>query len=202
LWALKKTERLRLRAITEAFVASHYGLTEDDFREVVRQCDYPVGLVSSNEFSRKLDTKGFWRFQKEQSPEYRLAVLSQVAFRDLQKLGMQKFFSQHDGEGWMVPETVRLADYGLGHDDRAKEHQPVAAALGPRFYPWQLEQPLEESWEECARHAEVLAKLLPPPDPGKKTNSENGDAVAVDLFGNPVETNLFGDPLYAKSRKR
>ena len=30
--------------------------------------------------------------------------------------------------------TVRLADYGLGHDERAKEHQPVASRLGPRFY--------------------------------------------------------------------
>ena len=114
----------------------------------------------------------------------------------------QNFLSQNDGEGWMLPETLRLADYGLGHDDRAKEHQPVASALGPRFYPWQLEQSVEESWEECERHAEVLAKLLPPPDPEKKTNSESGDAVAVDLFGNPLETDLFGSPVYAKSRKR
>jgi hypothetical protein len=40
--------------------------------------------------------------------------------------------------GWMLPETPRLADYGLGHDDRAKEHQPVASRLGPRFYDWLL----------------------------------------------------------------
>jgi hypothetical protein len=102
----------------------------------------------------------------------------------------------------MLPETLCLADYGLGTDDRAKQHQPVAAALGPRFYPWQLEQSAEESWEECDRHAEILAKLLPPSDPGKKTVPENAEDVGVDLFGEPIETDLFGNTLYPKPRKR
>jgi hypothetical protein len=115
---------------------------------------------------------------------------------------MGKFLSQNDDEGWMVPEALRLADYDLGHDDRAKNCQPVASALGPRFYSWQLEQSAEESWEECERHAEILAKLVPPPDPEKKTNPDAGDAVAVDLFGNPIDTDLFGSPVYPKPRKR
>src|ERR1035438_5258524 len=109
-------------------------------------------------------------------------------------MGFEAFHAQNESEGWMLPETLRLADYGLGHDDRAKEHQPVASALGPRFYPWQLEQSAEESWEECQRHAEVLAKLVLQPDPEKTTNPESGDAVAVDLFGDPLETDLFGSP--------
>ncbi len=64
----------------------------------------------------------------------------------------------------MLPETLRLADYGLGHDDRAKEHQPVASRLGPRFYDWQLEQDVDESWEECRRHAELIRRIVPPLD--------------------------------------
>jgi hypothetical protein len=202
LWALKKGERLWLRVITEAFIANHFGLNQADFGEVVKQCDCPVELVASNEFARKLDPKGFWRFQKDEVPEHRLAVLAQIAFHELQTLGMESFLSQNDGDGWMLPETLRLADYGLGHDGRAKEHQPVASVVGPRFYPWQLEQSVEESWEECERHAEVLAKLLPPPGPEKKPDPESGDGVAVDLFGNPVDTDLFGQPVYGKSRKR
>ena len=63
---------------------------------------------------------------------------------------------QNDGEGWMLPETLRLADYGLGHDDRAKEHQPVRECFGPRFYDWQLAQSPEESWRECHLHARNL----------------------------------------------
>ena len=56
----------------------------------------------------------------------------------------------------MLPETLRLADYGLGHDERAKEPQPVASRLGPRFYDWQLAQSPEESWRECHLHARNL----------------------------------------------
>ena len=56
----------------------------------------------------------------------------------------------------MLPETLRLADYGLGHDERAKVHQPVASRLGPRFYDWQLAQSAEESWRECHLHARNL----------------------------------------------
>ena len=53
----------------------------------------------------------------------------------------------------MLPETLRLSDLGLGHDERAKEFQPVWERLGERFLPWQLEQSVEESWTECERHA-------------------------------------------------
>jgi hypothetical protein len=93
-------------------------------------------------------------------------VLALIAFHDLeQKIeecggdrdkGIQAFLSQNDGEGWMLPETLRLADYGLGHDDRAKEYQPVASRLGPRFFDWQLTQSAEESWRECHLHARNL----------------------------------------------
>ena len=56
----------------------------------------------------------------------------------------------------MLPETLRLADYGLGHDERALEPQPVASRLGPRFYDWQLLQSADESWRECHLHARNL----------------------------------------------
>ena len=73
-----------------------------------------------------------------------------------QEKGIEAFLSQNNGEGWMLPETLRLADHGLGHDDRAKEPQPVASRLGPRFYDWQLAQSPEESWKECHLHARNL----------------------------------------------
>jgi hypothetical protein len=202
LWALTRAEKLRLRAVVEAVVAYRFGLTQGDFTEVVKQCDYPTGQVCSSEFARTLDPKGFWRFEKSEPPEHRLAALAQVAFQDLGKRGIVDFQSQNEGRGWMLPETLRLADYDLGHDDRAREHQPVASALGPRFYPWQLDQSVEESWEECKRHAEVLATLIPQPDAGKKTDSEDRVAVAVDLFGNPLETDLFGNAVVQPKRNK
>ena len=74
---------------------------------------------------------------------------------DRQK-GIEAFLGQNHGEGWMLPETLRLADYGLGHDERAEHPQPVASRLGPRFYDWQLVQSAEESWRECHLHARSL----------------------------------------------
>ena len=98
--------------------------------------------------------------------ELRHPVLTLVAFHDLEEkirscgddreAGIEAFLAQNDGEGWMLPETLRLADYGLGHDDRANVPQPVASRLGPRFFDWQLAQTAEESWRECHLHARNL----------------------------------------------
>jgi hypothetical protein len=76
------------------------------------------------------------------------------------------------------------------------------AALGPRFYPWQLEQSVEESWEECERHAEILGKLLPRSVAEQEFQPESGDAPPVDLFGNPLPTNLFGEIVMKKASRR
>lgn len=67
---------------------------------------------------------------------------------------------KNGGEGWLIPETVRLADYGLGQDDRAKQRQPVASRLGPRFYDWQLAQPADEAMRERHLHARNLLGAL------------------------------------------
>ena len=70
--------------------------------------------------------------------------------------GVHDFFTQNEGKGWLLPETICLADYGLGSDDRARRSQPVASRLGPRFYDWQLSQSGEEVWREWHLHARNL----------------------------------------------
>ena len=165
LWAVTPNERLRVRCILDALVAQLYGLTEEDFVWIVRDCDHPAKLICNSKYARRFDPKGFWRVDKDLDPELRHPVLAQIAFHDLQARGLDAFLAQNDGEGWMLPETLCLADFGLGHDERARVAQPVAAALGPRFLPWQLEQSVEESWEECRRHAEIIARIVPPPPP-------------------------------------
>lgn len=105
----------------------------------------------------------------------------------------------------MVPETLRLADYGLGHDDRAKEPQPVASRLGPRFLPWQLEQTVEESREECARHAERIEALLGMTASNRSAGSAEATGVAErrrDLFGAPLSTDLYGKVVSPTKGKR
>lgn len=156
-------ERLRNRVILDAVVAYSYGLNFDDLKYILKQCDYPLenreGYVSTED----LDPKGFWRIDKDRPPELRHTVLTLVAFAELEKIGIEKFLTMNDGEGWMLPETVRLSDYGLGHDSRAKEEQPVAPVLGERFLSWQMELSPEESWKECELHAELINAIVPSP---------------------------------------
>ena len=152
----------------DAIVAALYGLNRDDFAWILRDCDHPLESLSDRDFTRSLDPKGFWRVDKDKPPELRHTVLSLVAFDALQACidaaggdrdaGIRAFTEQNDGDGWLLPETLRLADHDLGHDERAREPQPVASVLGPRFLDWQLAQTPEESWAECERHARALGQ--------------------------------------------
>jgi len=159
-------ERLRLRAMADAVVTRIYGLGEDDLRMILADCDASTASISARSSGRGLDPKGFWRVDKDVEPELRCTVLALVAFLDLEgsisacggdrDAGIEAFLGQNDGEGWMLPDTLRLADYGLGHDERAQQPQPVASRLGPRFYDWQLAQGSDESRRECHVHARNL----------------------------------------------
>ena len=162
--ALQEGERIRLRAIMDAIAAVLYGCGVSEFAHILQDVDLSVARL--RERSRTLDVRGFWRVDRDKEPELRHTVLTLVAFHDVQakidaaggdrERGIEAFLTQNDGEGWMLPETLRLADYGLGHDERAREPQPVASRLGPRFYDWQLVQSADESWRECHLHARNL----------------------------------------------
>ncbi len=152
--------RVQRIATFNAIVAASMGFSLADLRRVFAECDHPKG-----DSNGKLP-KGFWRLDNAEDPELRLTILTLVAFHDLESRilaaggdlakGIDAFLTQNDGEGWMLPETLRLADYGLGHDERAHEPQPVASRLGPRLYDWQLVQSADESWRECHLHARNL----------------------------------------------
>lgn len=165
-WHITQHDRIRCRCIIDATSSAIYGLDSGDLSYLLRDSDWDLQNISNKRFTGTLDPKGFWRIDKTKHPELRSTVLSLVAFHDLQNhitacggdvaQGIEAFCKQNDGEGWMLPETLRLADYGLGHDERAREHQPVRSCFGPRYYDWQLAQSAEESWSECRLHARNL----------------------------------------------
>ena len=179
LWAVTPHERLRLRSMLDAIVAVLYGLGRADFAWILKDCDHPKARLSDKTFARRLDPKGFWRVDKDKDPELRHTVLSLAAFDDLQATisvagdrdaGIQAFCDQNEGDGWMLPETLCLADLGLTrtidageYDERARDPQPVRSRLGERFLDWQLAQTPEESWAECGRHAKAIQEGLPAP---------------------------------------
>ncbi|EMD6026338.1 Eco57I restriction-modification methylase domain-containing protein [Pseudomonas aeruginosa] len=165
LWAVTDAERLRLRVILDALMAHLYGLDKSDFSWILKDTDHPLAFLRVKANTKSLDQKRFWRIDKDKDPELRHSVLSLIAFNDLQQKGLDAFLAQNDGEGWMIPEQLRLADFGLGHDERAQEYQPVASRLGPRFYDWQLNEDVERSWQECAAHAQLIRRIVPLPQP-------------------------------------
>ena len=144
----------------DAITAVAMGLGSAELRHMLADCDRPRGAI------RGTNAKGFWRVDRQRYPELRRTVLAFVAFSDLlakikgadggRERGIASFLAQNDVEGWLLPETLRLADYDLGHDDRARHPQPVAARLGPRFYDWQLTQSGDEALRECHLHARNL----------------------------------------------
>lgn len=212
IWALTESERLRVRCILDALITRAYGLAEADFAAMLCDCDHPLEVVNSKDFMRTLDPKGFWRVDKDQPPELRHTVLAQVAFHDLQAMGLEAFLAQNNGEGWLLPETLRLSDYGLGHDDRARHPQPVASQFGDRFLPWQLSEDVDQSWEECRRHAENIRAIRSrfAPEPAAVAVAPSSPAApqtpstppAVDLLGQPIPTDLFGNELPPQGRRR
>jgi hypothetical protein len=162
-WALlERSERLRYRCMLDAIAFTMFGLESSDLDYVLKNTDLPIAAFSSDE-AELLPPKGFWRVDKNFEPELRHSVLMRCAFEDLQKIvskcdgdveaAIIDFCDQNQGQGWALPDLLRLADYGIGHDARAVEHQLVATLLGPRFYDWQLSQTVEESWNECNLHA-------------------------------------------------
>jgi hypothetical protein len=178
-------ERLRLRCIINSVIAISLGLAFDETKYILRGVDR--GL-----YDKDADPCGFWRVDKDKNPELRQTVLTLLAFHDLEKnissrgsdseKGIEAFLNQNDGEGWHIPETLRLADYGLGQDNRAKQSQPVATRLGPRFYDWQLTQRADESWRECHLHARNMLgnagyeQLLNGSSPGRSSIEQSLDA--------------------------
>lgn len=144
-WAVTQHERLRLRCILDAIVAELYGLDEDDFAWILRE--------------DRSDPKGFWRVDQDKPKELRHTTLAQVAFHDLKEMGLDAFCALNDGDGWQIPEGIRIESAGTGGEIRAYSVPPGSsilnprASLGPRFLPWQLEQSVEDSWAECEIHA-------------------------------------------------
>lgn len=160
-WAIAPGRRAAGLAMVDALAANWFGLADPELRQLMADCDWPCGHDYSG-----ARVKGFWRVDKGLAPELRQTVLAEVALSDL--IGVltdgalspegqvREFLEQNSGSGWLVPESLRLAEFDLGRDGRADAPQPVASRLGTRFLDWQLTQSDEESWRECHLHARNL----------------------------------------------
>ena len=154
---LLPAERIRCGVVADVLVAKALGLDYDDMARILADVDHVQAQGAAT---------GFWRVDKDKDPELRRTVLTLVALHHLEatndadegphNAGIRSFLFENHSEGWLLPETVRLSDYGLCHDDRSRVHQPVASVFGPRFYDWQLAQTTDDSRRECHLHARNL----------------------------------------------
>ena len=158
--AITRRTRTEKVATLNAIVACWLDLDSHDLRYALRSCD-----LARDQIAGDAHPKGFWRIGRNLDPELRETVLTQVAFDDLQQeiraagdtaKGLDRFLSLNGGYGWTAPESLRLADYDLGHGERAVEEHPVAQRLGPRFLDWQLAQTQEEAERESQLHTRNL----------------------------------------------
>jgi hypothetical protein len=148
--AVDPADRVELRAMSEAIVAHLYGLSEPQFRWILRNCDHPKDRLAELAFRAQLPAKGFWRTGIGSAehpwrqawacdPEFRLTNLAVVAFVELDRMkaslggdltaAVHAFAPPSGRGGWTLPERLRLRDYGLGQDDRAEEAQVLRPAL-------------------------------------------------------------------------
>jgi hypothetical protein len=159
--ALTVHERLRWTVMQNVVVALLYGLEPEDIRWMFKDCELDVESLRSNDYTRGLPPKAFWRTDKGLVPANRITVLTQVAFLDCWKMGktiderITSFLAQNNGRGWELPDRLRLSDYGLGGAGGDREVE-VKSRFGERYYSWQEAQSVEESWRECHLHARNL----------------------------------------------
>ena len=170
-WAVDAADRLELRAMADAIVAHLYGLDEDQFRWILRNCDVPKDQLSELVVRARLPSKGFWRtgigsaehpWRQAWScePEFRLTNLALVAFVELDRLkrrfggelgaAVAAFAPTTGRGGWQIPDRLRLRDYGLGQDQRAEAAQELRPRLRRECSD---DGGTQLSWEKCERIA-------------------------------------------------
>jgi hypothetical protein len=116
-------------ASANAVVAHAFGLDWDELSWILADCDLPLARLARSEGREHLSQLGFWRVDKERPPELRTTVLTLIAFAELKEQGIDRFLDQRKKAGWLAPRHLKLSDYGLGHDERARAAQPVGTVL-------------------------------------------------------------------------
>jgi hypothetical protein len=212
LWAIDIASRLELRAISDAIVAHLYGLNEDQFRWVLRNCDFPKEKLAAVAFRATLPAKGFWRTGVGSAehpwrqawkcePEFRLPNLALVAFIELDRLkrtlhgdiaaAVAAFAPVNGHGGWQLPERVRLRDFGLGQASREDDVQELRPYLCREFA---VDRPSERSWEDCRQIAGGLEHLWKSEgqDAAAPTTTDMGRILPAKRSIDARQTRLFG----------
>jgi hypothetical protein len=209
-WATDPFDRLELRAKADAIVAHLYGLDEDQFRWILRNCDIPREQLSELSFRAQLPSKGFWRTgigsaehplrrAWDCEPELRLTNLALVAFVELDRLKLRfggdlgaavAAFAPITGTGgWRLPDRLRLRDYALGQDGRAEEAQELRPQLNCEkldacvdYRPWADCQRIEEEQRDVWSFKTGQVDALVVGAPRDRSTGKGSAGIQASLF--------------------
>lgn len=110
-------ERRQVRAVVDALVAGAYGLSEEDYAWILRDCRLSVSELSAR--AKSLHPKGFHRVDKQLETGERLTVLSAMAYETL----------VHEGEEPLIRVLASMAELGdgpvTGHPDEWTDRSEI-----------------------------------------------------------------------------
>ena len=147
-WALTVYERRRSEAIIDACAAFCFGLSARDFATLIGPCGRPLGAPKPSQ------PAGFWRVGWRESPARRPTLLALNALVDLETRGPEQFAEDQ----WHPPPTLEGAWLTWVEGDENAGDSP-AAALGPRWLPWQRTEHEKNSAQALTMHCEKLSDL-------------------------------------------
>ena len=206
-WAVTEADRLRLRVEIDAICADLYGLEPDDFDWIVR--DDPS------------DPKGFWRVDKKLPYEERLTGLAAKAFRTLKEC---KWSAETVGElsNDEFFEILGIPELTNAEAAKAKGLPGPLILKREGCHSWHPENfPADDprhgwTWDDCRKDAiallgseeaveEYIAKATASGDEGDEEEEKEPDpnySGPKDLFGNPIPTDLLGNEIRPKKKRR
>lgn len=166
-WALSEIDRIRNECVLNAVVARLYGLNNDDLAWLLQDCHHPQELIANKKFARTLNPKGFWRQDKNRPPELRRSVLTVVAAKELELRvensggdevkALMDFAGIATEQPWDLPDSLRLADSGLGIEHTSLEKALVRDRVHDETILEAGYNDVERSWRECELHARNLS---------------------------------------------
>ena len=197
--AVSEADRLRLRVEIDAIVAYFYGIDSDDFDWIVR--DDPK------------DSKGFYRVDRNLPFRERLTGLAAAAFRAL-KEGKWSAESAADLSNDEFFGILGIPELTNAEAARAKGLPGPLILKRDGCHVWKPENfPADDprhgwTWDDCWKDAvaflgsEDAVRKYIAGEPEQSAEVETEHKGPKDLFGNPIETDLFGNELRRKQQRK
>lgn len=159
--ALTERERILLSCQLDACVFTLFGLSCEDVKFILQDCDRTVLEIAGNPSA--LFPKGFWRVDKSKDPCQRRTVLTVAAFEDLQdhiaqfagdlNEGIRSFLARVESDRWCGSDMCASGEaHSRPNEKTERNSSGMSASQDPRKFDWQVSIASAEKTRELAVH--------------------------------------------------